>query len=326
MPRVSVVMPVYNSQKYLAEAIDSILAQTFGDFELLCVDDGSSDNSAAIIQSYAQRDSRVKLIQHEQNLGSSSARQTGLRRAQGEYVAMCDSDDTCRHERLEKQLAFMRANPAIGVLGGQALKTTPDMQPLAPHTVPQRHSLIVLHLFLGLFIVGGTAMIRREQLEAVGGYDERIRFAEDLDLWTRFAMQGGVRFHNLPDVLIKYRIHQQSQTRSHDPATLAQARIPRLNMLEQLWGQRSEATVDRFERLETRQTQSLVQWLLLNRDLRRLVKALLRENWVDQADEKLLWETVVMRGEEVGPRLWRKFGYWRRYRLPRFFPDPYDLY
>ena len=326
MPRVSVVMPVYNSQKYLAEAIDSILAQTLRDFELLAVDDGSSDNSAAIIQSYAQRDSRVKLIQHERNQGTSTARQSGIAAATSELIAIMDSDDVSLPQRLELQVAKLSANPAIGVLGGQALKMTPEMAPLAPYTVPQRHSLIVLHLFLGLFIVGGTTMIRRELLEAVGGFDERIRFAEDLDLWTRFAMQGGVRFHNLPDVLINYRIHQQSQTRSHDPATLAQARIPRLNMLEQLWGQRSEATVDRFERLETRQTQSLVQWLLLNRDLRRLVKALLRENWVDQADEKLLWETVVMRGEEVGPRLWRKFGYWRRYRLPWLFPDPFDLY
>ena len=117
MPLVSVIMPVYNGEKYLAEAIDSILVQTFTDFELLIVDDGSQDNSAEIIRSYVKRDSRIRFFQQEQNEGSANARNRGIANAKGEFIAAMDCDDVSLPERLQKQVDFLESHPEIGALG-----------------------------------------------------------------------------------------------------------------------------------------------------------------------------------------------------------------
>ena len=325
-PLVSVIMPVYNTELYLAEAIDSFLAQTFSDFELILVDDGSTDNSAAIIQAYVERDSRVRSFPLPLNMGEAAARNHGHEQARGELLAIADSDDVFAPDRLEKQVAFLRANPEIGVLGGCLEKVKPDLTPMSVIRSPQRHSLIVLHLFLGSFIFNATVMMRREVFDSAVAYDTSLTFGVDLDLWSRMLMRGGVRFHNLPDVLMRYRIHPASISRAYDPASLAMADIPRLNMLEALWGVRDQGAVDRFATMLPREKLSLPQWLLLNRDLRRLVKALVAAKWVDEADKDLLWATVVQRADDLGPYLWRKFGAWRRYRLPWLFPDRFNLY
>ena len=117
MPLVSVIMPVYNGEKWLAEAIESILAQTFSDFEFLIVDDGSGDRSAEIIRSYELSDERIRFIQLESNVGKAVAKNHAMKEAKGEYFTFMDCDDLCAPERLEKQVSAMRANPEIGVLG-----------------------------------------------------------------------------------------------------------------------------------------------------------------------------------------------------------------
>ena len=116
-PKVSVVMPVYNDERYLAEAIASVLGQTYADFELIIVDDGSTDGSRAIIEEYALRDSRVVPILLPGNLGQSSARNRGIERAGGQYIAAMDGDDICLPDRLRRQVNFLDANPQVGVLG-----------------------------------------------------------------------------------------------------------------------------------------------------------------------------------------------------------------
>ena len=117
MPAVSVILSVYNGEKYLAEAIDSILAQTFSDFELIIVDDGSSDSTASIARAYAQRDSRIRFMQLARNMGLADARNHGIAAARGEFATMMDADDISLPQRLEKQVGFLRANPAIGGRG-----------------------------------------------------------------------------------------------------------------------------------------------------------------------------------------------------------------
>ena len=145
MPLVSVIMPVYNGEKYLAEAIDSILVQTFTDFELLIVDDGSQDNSAEIIRSYEKRDSRIRFFQLERNVGSAAARNRGIASASGAYIALMDCDDVSLPKRLQKQVDFLQANPEIGAVGvcGQAVNE--DMTKLLYDlNVPERHCDILL--------------------------------------------------------------------------------------------------------------------------------------------------------------------------------------
>ena len=110
-PLASVVMPVYNTEKYLAEAIESILAQTLTDFEFIIIDDGSSDGSAEICRSYVKRDSRIRLIELAENGGEFTARSLGLAEARGEFLVGHDSDDLCLPDRLEKQARFLQSNP-----------------------------------------------------------------------------------------------------------------------------------------------------------------------------------------------------------------------
>ncbi|MCY3864790.1 MAG: glycosyltransferase family 2 protein, partial [Chloroflexi bacterium] len=123
MPLVSVVMPVYNREIFVAEAIESILEQTFSDFEFVIVDDGSQDRSPEIIRQYERRDDRIRFLAFKQNKGKAAAKNFGIEAAQGQYIAGMDSDDVSLPQRLEKQVEFLRANPDIGVVGTRARLT-----------------------------------------------------------------------------------------------------------------------------------------------------------------------------------------------------------
>ena len=116
-PMVSVLMAVYNAEKYLTEAVESILVQTFADFEFLIIDDGSVDGSAAILEDYAESDERVKVIHNSENLGLTKSLNIGLKLTQGKFIARIDADDVAVPERFEKQITFMDDHPDIGVCG-----------------------------------------------------------------------------------------------------------------------------------------------------------------------------------------------------------------
>ena len=137
---ISVIMPVYNGERFLSEAIDSILAQTIGNFELIIVDDGSTDGSAQIIKEYAQRDGRVCVLQHGENRGQAAARNSGLAAAQGEYIIGMDADDISPPERLRKQLDFLRQRPDIGVLGTWRRTIDAAAQPIDLTQSPLGHA------------------------------------------------------------------------------------------------------------------------------------------------------------------------------------------
>ena len=156
-------MPVYNSERYLAEAIESILAQTFTDFELLIVDDASNDGSAEIAQRYAALDTRIRFFQHERNMGQAPALNTGLAEATGDFITNMDSDDISLPRRLEKQVRFLQTHPQIGAAGVCAQAKNEDMtKSLFDFKVPQEHALIALNLFFGASFVGATVVTRSE--------------------------------------------------------------------------------------------------------------------------------------------------------------------
>ena len=171
-PLVSVVMPVYNGERYLAEAIESILGQTFTDFELLIVDDGSIDSSPAIARAYAERDSRIRIFQLERNMGKADARNVGCFAAKGDYIAAMDCDDISLPLRLEKQVNFLETNPGIGIVGVCAKTLNYDLtETLMNWDVPRCHALIVLTTFLGYGFVGASIVCRRDILHTVVGYE-----------------------------------------------------------------------------------------------------------------------------------------------------------
>ncbi len=209
-PRVSVLMPVYNVARYLPEAVESILDQTFGDFEFVIVDDGSTDDSLAILKRYAEQDARIYLIEQE-NTGATVALSRGLRKCSGFYLARMDADDIAFPERLAKQVTFLDANPDVLACGTGVASIDPLGVPLrVSPEIYCAHDEIFRSLMRGngQAMMHPTLMARQSALETVGGYDDQYRTAQDLDLFLRLGEVGTLA--NLPEVLLKYRHHLSS--------------------------------------------------------------------------------------------------------------------
>lgn len=202
-PRVSVAMSVYNNAPYLAEAIESILAQTFGDFEFLIVNDGSRDGSAEIIDAYAARDPRVRPI-HQPNQGLIASLNRLLAEARAPWIARMDGDDVAMPERFARQLAFLDANPDYGVVGTSThdidehgrLRENHDYHPL-------NHDAFLAALDGGPLLCHPSVMMGRDLVRAAGGYRRAYKHCEDYDLWLRLA--PATKLCSIPDRLLHYR-------------------------------------------------------------------------------------------------------------------------
>jgi len=203
-PVVSVVMVVCNADRFLAESIESILSQSFRDFEFIIVDFGSTDRSKSIAARYAAQDSRVKL--HEiPHCGLVAARNAGSSFAQGQYIAVMDADDVAEPERLMQQVAFLDASPKVALLGGASEWINASGQQLRIDTPPTEDSEIRAALLVRCPFCQPTVLIRREAFLLLGGYREIFAQAEDYDLWLRLSEHFDVA--NLRQVVLKYRIH-----------------------------------------------------------------------------------------------------------------------
>lgn len=208
-PRISVIMPVYNAQDFLVDAIDSILDQTFTDFELICVDDGSTDGSYGILREYGLCDERVRVISRV-NTGIVGALNDGLAIARGHFIARMDADDTCRQDRFEKQIAYLDQHPQCVAVGSWITRTDPYGSPAGTQEPPLTHDEIDQGLLIadGSVLVHATLMLRHDALLAIGGWDSRYDWVEDLDLFLRLAEHGPLA--NLPEYLYAYRRHVNS--------------------------------------------------------------------------------------------------------------------
>jgi glycosyltransferase involved in cell wall biosynthesis len=208
MPPVSVIMAVHNSAEYLALAVESILAQTFRDFEFIIIDDGSTDESAAILKRYADTDNRIRLISRP-NKGLTKSLNEGVALAQGEFVARMDADDIASPERFQLQVDFLRAHPEVVLLGGCY-----DLIDDAGRFLRRMDQPSDNERLQELCLVGGTpichplVMMRLDALKRVNGYDESYEVSQDLDLWLRMGEIGQMAC--LPQVLLKYRLHAKS--------------------------------------------------------------------------------------------------------------------
>lgn len=207
-PLVTVLMPVYNGAKFLREAIESILNQTFTNFELLIINDGSNDSSEEIILSY--EDSRIVYVKNEHNLKLIATLNKGLELAKGKYIARMDADDISVLSRLEKQVRFLEGNPAIGLLGsafeiiGKEIKNS---YPVADDDI--RLTMLFLNSFLH-----SSVLFRRELCLTNNLYfDKKYIHAEDYKLWTELMFKTKVS--NLDEVLVKYRVHDNQISHIH---------------------------------------------------------------------------------------------------------------
>jgi len=316
-PLVSVVMPVFNTEKYLAEAIESILAQTFSDFEFIIVDDASSDGSLAIIRSYAQRDPRIRLIDLPENRGECQARGAGLAQARGEFLVGHDSDDLCMPDRLDKQARFLQSNPAVGAVGVHAHVVSEDMQPMHDRVPPVRHAEIMLNHYVGAFseaYVHAALMSRRQLLLEAGGYDSSLRYCGDCDLMTRLL--GRTTFANIPEHLYIHRRRPGQRTTHDNPKRDRDIIETRQRRYLRLWGKRApEETLDRLFRIRRWSKLTWRERRAAKRDITRIIDSMITAEWIDPGDRPLLIDVMNRRLELVSPRLWQKFCYWRRHNL-----------
>jgi len=204
--KVSVVMGVYNAHRFVAATVRSILTQTFADFEFVIVDDGSTDGSLAVLRELASHDSRIKVISRP-NTGIVGAANDGIAASRGQYIARHDADDISHPQRLQKQVAFLDANPDVVAVGAQMEVTDPYLSPLEETQFPLDHEGIEHDLLRGSgwTLPQPAAMMRRSAVARVGGYRQQCNHSEDLDLFLRLATVG--RLANLPEVLVQWRRH-----------------------------------------------------------------------------------------------------------------------
>jgi GT2 family glycosyltransferase len=212
-PTVSVLFPVYNGGRYLAAAIDSILAQSFRDFELLILNDGSTDQSRPLLDRYAAQDDRIRLI-HRENRGLIQTLNELLELAQGEFLARMDADDLALGDRFALQVKFLQQHPDYVCVGGAYDLIDPQGRTVLHSVMPETNAEIQQALLSGQTIINHPcAMIRRVALQQIGGYDEAMRTVEDLDMLLRLGEVGLLA--NLPETVLRYRFHMQSVSAKH---------------------------------------------------------------------------------------------------------------
>lgn len=207
-PDVSVVMPVYNSARYLPLAIESILNQTYRNFELIIVDDGSTDSSYRLISKKAEKDKRIIILRNKTNIGICQSLNKGLKQARGKYIARMDGDDWSYPDRLETQLTFMKSHADV-VLCGSAIEVCDEnlkvknqrRYPLKDNKI--REKILRLNPF-----AHPAVMYLKEAVIKAGGYNEKLILVEDYDLYFRLGNIG--KFANLSDTLLKLRLRKDS--------------------------------------------------------------------------------------------------------------------
>ena len=208
MIEISVCMPCYNAAQYIGECIDSVLNQSFADFEFVIVDDGSTDQTVQIIKGYS--DSRIRLIEHEHDFIHSL--NTSIRLAEGKYIARMDSDDIMMPDRLLIQYNYLEHHPHIDLLGG-GFETFGKVQRF--YYPPVKADCITMEEMLETNLIAHpTVMIRKEAFSKIPVlYEENYRYAEDYKLWMTM-LSYGLKLDNLPDILLKYRTsHSQNTTK-----------------------------------------------------------------------------------------------------------------
>ncbi|GJG93483.1 glycosyltransferase [Cupriavidus pauculus] len=209
-PLISVVMPAYNAQEHLAEALQSVLQQTYEYFEVILIDDGSSDHTLEIARSFD--DPRIRIVENESNLGLVNTLNKALGYCRGDYIARMDADDLCVPERFQLQVDFLAEHPEVGVVGG-AIRFFDNIPTPYTFHFPTAHEDIRVALMFYCPLAHPALMFRRSVYdEGKLKYTSEFPHAEDYWLWSRFTV--GVRSANLPDLLLHYRLHKKQVSTS----------------------------------------------------------------------------------------------------------------
>jgi len=233
-PRVSVVMSVYNSELYLRQAVDSVLNQTYTDFEFIIINDASTDSCETILLEY--RDERIRYTANKQNIGMARSLNCGLEMAQGEYIARTDNDDVCLPGRFTAQVSFLDKHREVGVLGTAARLIDREGKAFGEVRYPGEHGYLRWILcFFENPIIHPSVMMRRKLISAFGGYDEKKEPSEDYNLWCRLA--NVTRLANLPDPYLHIRKHGSNASvirmKEQQQKTLENSRMLLMDILKE---------------------------------------------------------------------------------------------
>ncbi|MEK7497296.1 MAG: glycosyltransferase [Patescibacteria group bacterium] len=213
-PKISVLMPVYNSQKYLSTSIESILSQTFRDFEFIIVDDGSVDDSLSLISDYKKKDKRIIVLHSRHNVGTSRSLNKGLSVAKSDYIVRMDADDWSYPNRLRTQYEYMKSHPKVGVSGGSIEVCDKNLKVINKRKYPLSDDNARKIIFCYSPFAHSATIWNTEMMKLVGGYNENIPLSQDCELY--FKIGRLVKFGNVDATLIKLRTHRGSSSISKD--------------------------------------------------------------------------------------------------------------
>lgn len=208
-PKVSVIMSVYNNQDYLKYTIESVLNQTYKNFEFIITDDASNDKSAEIIMQYASIDSRIRVIKNKKNIGLTKSLNNMLEISEGKLVARIDGDDICLPDRLEKQVNIFRNNVDIGIVFSDTILIDYQGNIICESWRPREFKTIQKLMFVHNYIPHPTVMYNREIIIRNGKYNEAFRTGQDRELWLRL-IENGVKFEYIRESLVMYRLNPNS--------------------------------------------------------------------------------------------------------------------
>lgn len=206
MCKISILMGVHNGQQFLREAVDSVLAQTYRDFELLICNDGSADDTPRLLEEYARKDARVRVLTNEKNIGLAASLNRCIQEARGEYLARMDADDKCLPERFARQVAYLDSHPEVAVVGTGAYFMDDNSVVYGQRACAREEIIALADAVKAAQLIHPTVMMRADAVRAVDGYtvNELTTRAEDYDLWCKLCMAGKALVR-LPDKLLCYR-------------------------------------------------------------------------------------------------------------------------
>lgn len=209
-PLISIVMPVYNAQRFLPRAVESILTQTFKDFELVAVDDASTDKSLEILKKYQNKDNRIRIIQNNSNLQIALSLNRGVGEARSDIIARMDADDISLPERLETQYKYLKSHPKVAIVGANIIVIDENEKQISTREYPEKTNELKKIMFKYSPFAHPVVMFKKKAFEEFGGYDVTKVPCEDIDLW--FKLGSKYEFATVQEYVLKYTIVKNSNS------------------------------------------------------------------------------------------------------------------
>lgn len=312
-PQLSVILPVYNAERFLQEAIMTVLGQTFSNFELLVINDGSSDGSLSLIQGI--HDPRIRVLSSPQNFGLVHALNWGVAEARGHWIARMDADDICHPERFERQLDYLNRHPSIDVLGTSAREIDEQGNVLRPLKRPAEHQYIACEMLFRCVMIHPTVMGRAEVFKRI---PYRPGPAEDYRIWIEM-LENGVQFANMSEPMLDYRIHGSNATKTHLDEHLNGMQVAQRDYLSRLLALKVRDQDFQSHKLLFAIPEEIPQGRVNWKELRSWVKTLIEANEREKVLDSTAWLATIFM---AWCSLAKKTNALEWDAIPRHFPHP----